>query len=169
MALSATTAFRNNTSITTVSLPVVEAIGNQNFFNLASLVTVDIQGHCVIGNGNFQGFDAANRNTLLSVIAPNAISVGQDFCRDQFSLEIIDLRSAISTGSIFAYKNFSLLQLRLDSMENLGPTQQRDSNFEQINPLAQITVPLALQTSNNGSEEGDIAYARGLGCTINYI
>lgn len=51
----------------------------------------------------------------------------------------------------------------------LGGSTINNNVFQNIKTTCEIVCPVSLQTANAGAEEGDVAYARGRGCTITYI
>jgi hypothetical protein len=60
-------------------------------------------------------------------------------------------------------------RFNIPNCATIGDTVGNNSVFLNINSGCEIICPTSLQTANAGGEEGDIAYARGRGCTITYV
>ncbi|MBO2546083.1 hypothetical protein J0871_16830 [Salegentibacter sp. BDJ18] len=115
----------------------------------------------------------ANCHILSKVELRNATIVsGQAF----ISTSGVDIFKEISLPEVITVEGDGVFQsfdnggaIYLPKAQTLGNTLGNDLIFQFNSSALKLYLNQFLQTSNNGNEEGDITYARSLGCEITYI
>ena len=98
-------------------------------------------------------------------------SIGDDGFDGCTSLITVNFPLVTSIASAAFYSCTSLTTINLSSVLTLGPTTGNDLVFEPItgNTIT-LTVPVAMETINAGSPDGDIVYLDSNNTvTINYV
>ena len=139
----------------------VTSIGNQYMRNLPYLSEVIFPEITNIGQYTFRG------TVLVDVFFPKVTSLaGVGVFMDNSSLRTVDLPEllTITSGTTDGtFRSTGLTSLNIPKCTSIG------SMAFYLIPVCTITCNIFLQTSNGGSENAEIAYARGRGCTIIYV
>ena len=166
-------AFSNDLSITYFNdnADKVNQIDNTVFYGTTNLVSVKLDALSFIdGNGSFY------LSGILTLSLPSLITKTGDFIhlvRQAPNITYLDLSNMTTyTGKngLMVYRATSLIELRLDSMTQMGNTVLYTQFLREIAFGCTIYVNTFLATNNAGGEDGDIAYARSTrSCTIIYV
>jgi len=97
----------------------------------------------------------------------NALTVANDAFRATNFTKFL-LKNTVNIGT-YGLSNLVSDVFYIPNCTNLGGTALNNSVFEGCKTTAKIYANPTLATNNAGGEDGDIAYARARGCTINYV
>ncbi|MBE8727987.1 leucine-rich repeat protein [Flavobacterium hungaricum] len=191
-------AFNGNTAITYYydTDYLITGIGNNAFFGTTNLAAISELRNCItLGIASFLG-----SSKITTIVTPKVTTIGEACFRScskivEFNFpELVTCNSASATGNTGTFENCtslqriympkcktvtgyrlmqncsSLLEFYAPQLTQLGITLNNDANFNTIKTGCTITVPVALQTINSGSPDGDLVYASGTrGATIIYV
>lgn len=188
---SAIGAFDSCANLTTLLTLAITTIPANYAANCPNLNTVDIYSATTVGDGAF--FSSGTIYGVMAVNMPQAITIVKDafsgsgitsvnclacttvgqyafaFCS---YLVTVNLPAATSIGNNCFNANSSLSSVSLVSCTNLGGTVGNNLVFDNIfGSTLTLSVPMALQTCNAGSPDGDITLltTNSPAATISYL
>ena len=140
-------------------------IGNASFRSNESLHTVDCIGlETIQTNGFLQCFN------LINVNLPALQTIDTQGFQSCTKLKEVNFPVLNNTGTRI-FNGCALLEnVSIPTITNLGGSNADNEVFLGCNSLQTVTAPIAMQTINGGSPDGDLAYADNvLGATIIYV
>jgi hypothetical protein len=139
------------------------ALASNGFYG-AGDITINFPAVTSIGVQCFRNANILNAQTDF----PELLSVNDGFKFGSIgSVDAPKLTTLIGFAFYNAIRAGAILNFPL--LATIGASTISNGVFNAIAATATLNVPIALQTADAGAEEGDIAYCRGRGCTINYV
>jgi hypothetical protein len=142
-----------NTRITSISLNLLTHINVRAFYDCISLTSISIPEVLTIDSSNAGGTAGTFQNctSLTSFIAPKLTTIQNN-------------------GYFLLASCSSINTISMPALTTLGGTVGDNYIFYLIKTGCTITVPIAFQTNNSGSPDGDLQYAiTTRGATVTYI
>ena len=124
-------AFRDCSSLTSVTMPSVTSIGNWAFVFCSSLTSVTMPSVTSIGWDAFEGC-----SNLTSVTMPNVTSIGTGSFFDCYNLTSVTMPNVTSIGDCAFLFCSSLTSVTMPSVTSIG-----DSAFDGCSRLTSVTMP----------------------------
>jgi len=142
--------------------------GHTSFRNTPNLTEVEFYGNCLINLASFVESAGIKKAIFHNADTMYYYANFRYTTMDLFFAPKLKFRfgdAAIQTQQVFG----NIKNIYIPLVEQLGKTQLNESHFLSCPQGVKIWANPALQTSNGGAEEGDLAYARASkAAIINY-